>query len=47
MTLCVVTTNGAAIDLYRKLGFESYGVERNALEYESQSYDEEMMVYRY
>ncbi|MDF2650195.1 MAG: family acetyltransferase [Paenibacillus sp.] len=47
VTLCVVTTNGAAIDLYRKLGFESYGVERNALEYEGQSYDEEMMVYMY
>lgn len=47
VTLSVVTTNGAALDLYRKLGFESYGVERNALEYKSQGYDEEMMVYMY
>ena len=47
VTLCVVTTNGAAIDLYRKLGFETYGVERNALEYEGQGYDEELMVYKY
>lgn len=47
VTLSVVTTNGAAIDLYRKLGFETYGVERNALEYEGQGYDEEMMVYMY
>lgn len=47
VALSVVTTNGAAIDLYRKLGFETYGVERNALEYEGQSYDEDMMVYMY
>ncbi|WP_261300795.1 GNAT family N-acetyltransferase [Paenibacillus andongensis] len=47
VTLSVVTTNGAAIDLYRKLGFETYGVERNALEYAGQGYDEEMMVYMY
>ncbi|MGO4275177.1 GNAT family N-acetyltransferase, partial [Paenibacillus sp. TAF58] len=47
VSLSVVTTNGAAADLYRKLGFETYGVERNALEYEGQGYDEEMMVYMY
>ncbi|KRE43222.1 GNAT family N-acetyltransferase [Paenibacillus sp. Soil724D2] len=47
VTLYVVTTNGAAIELYRKLGFETYGVERNALEFEGQGYDEEMMVHTY
>ncbi|KRF13412.1 GNAT family N-acetyltransferase [Paenibacillus sp. Soil787] len=47
VTLSVVTTNRTAIDLYRKLGFETYGVERNALEYAGQGYDEEMMVYIY
>lgn len=47
VTLSVVTTNKAAVELYRKLGYETYGVERNALEYEGQGYDEEMMVYMY
>lgn len=47
INLCVEGTNVAAIELYRKLGFVTYGVEKNALVYAGQSYDEEMMVYTY
>ncbi|WP_252361736.1 GNAT family protein [Paenibacillus sp. FSL R10-2782] len=45
--LSVVATNQAAIKLYRKLGFETYGIEKNALEYNGQGYDEELMAYFY
>ncbi|GGN91445.1 GNAT family N-acetyltransferase [Saccharibacillus kuerlensis] len=47
INLCVVTTNQAAVDLYKKLGFKTYGIEKNALEYKGQGYDEELMAYFY
>ncbi|MDY8024661.1 N-acetyltransferase [Paenibacillus polymyxa] len=47
INLSVVTTNQAAVKLYRKLGFETYGIEKNALEYHGQGYDEEFMAYFY
>ncbi|MDY7990853.1 GNAT family N-acetyltransferase [Paenibacillus sp. S33] len=47
INLSVVTTNQAAVELYRKLGFETYGIEKNALEYHGQGYDEEFMAYFY
>ncbi|MCF2946002.1 GNAT family N-acetyltransferase [Paenibacillus tarimensis] len=47
INLGAVTTNQAAIDLYKKLGFETYGIEKNALEYRDQGYDEELMTYFY
>lgn len=45
INLSVVTTNQAAVKLYRKLGFETYGIEKNALEYHGQEYNEELMAY--
>ncbi|MCF2946415.1 GNAT family N-acetyltransferase [Paenibacillus tarimensis] len=47
INLGAVTTNQAAIDLYKKLGFETYGIEKNALEYRDQGYDEKLMTYFY
>ncbi len=44
INLCVVTSNNAAVELYKKFGFQSYGVEKNALVYNEQGYDEELMV---
>lgn len=43
INLSVVTTNQAALKLYKKLGFETYGVEKNALEYQGQGYDNELL----
>ncbi|WP_068612758.1 GNAT family N-acetyltransferase [Paenibacillus tuaregi] len=45
VNLAVVTTNAAAIRLYRNFGFVTYGIEKNALMYEGQGYDEELMTY--
>ncbi len=45
INLCVVTSNNAAIELYKKFGFQSYGVEKNALVYNDHGYDEELMAY--
>ncbi|WP_019636522.1 GNAT family N-acetyltransferase [Paenibacillus fonticola] len=45
INLSVVTINQAAAGLYKKLGFQIYGVEKNALEYNDQGYDEEYMTY--
>ena len=42
--LNVVTTNIAAYDLYRSMGFVDYGVEPRALRYAGRDYDEAMMV---
>jgi ribosomal protein S18 acetylase RimI-like enzyme len=42
--LHVVTTNIAAYDLYRSMGFVDYGVEPRALRYAGRDYDEAMMV---
>lgn len=43
--LYVVTTNIAAYDLYRSMGFVAYGVEPRALRYAGRDYDEAMMVF--
>lgn len=44
--LTVVTNNGAALSLYRSLGFESYGVEPHALKVGTEYFDEEHMRLR-
>ncbi|MHA6484136.1 GNAT family N-acetyltransferase [Paenibacillus sp. strain BS8-2] len=44
LKLSVVTTNDQAKRLYQSVGFETYGLERNALKYNGQYYDEELMV---
>ncbi|OAS16402.1 GNAT family N-acetyltransferase [Paenibacillus oryzisoli] len=46
MNLAVMSTNEAAKKLYESLGFIVYGVERNALKYNGQYYDEDLMVRR-
>jgi putative hydrolase of the HAD superfamily len=47
INLSVVTSNYAAFELYKKLGFEAYGLEKNALIYKEQGYDEYLMAYYY
>ncbi len=47
INLSVVATNQAAVELYSKWGFTTYGIEKNALEYQGQGYDEELMAYFY
>lgn len=42
--LAVVTTNPAARELYQSLGFESYGIERQAMLVDGQRYDLDWMV---
>ena len=44
--LCVVTRNEAARSLYASLGFETYGVEPNALIVDGERLDEAHMVIR-
>jgi len=44
LALTVVTNNEAARNLYLSLGFQSYGVEREALKLGDRFLDEEMMV---
>ncbi len=46
LLLAVVTTNTAARQLYRSLGFEVYGLEPRALKYGDQYWDEELMILR-
>lgn len=46
LLLAVVTTNTAARQLYRSLGFEAYGLEPRALKYGDQYWDEELMILR-
>lgn len=41
--LSVVTTNPAAIRLYENMGFQSYGLEKRALKFEEQYFDEHHM----
>lgn len=42
--LSVTTINTAARNLYRSLGFQSYGVERRAIKWQEQYYDLDLMV---
>lgn len=42
--LNVVTTNTAAYNLYRSMGFTAYGIEPRALRYGGRDYDEALMV---
>ena len=42
--LTVVADNAAAIALYRKLGFETYGLEQRALKTANRYFDEMLMV---
>lgn len=44
VSLGVVVTNGEARKLYRKCGFEVYGLEKNALKLYDRYLDEELMV---
>lgn len=44
INLTVVSNNEAAKRLYNSVGFEVYGVERNALKYNDQYFDEDWMV---
>jgi ribosomal protein S18 acetylase RimI-like enzyme len=46
LLLAVVTSNMAARQLYRSLGFEVYGLEPRALKYGDQYWDEELMRLR-
>ncbi|ADU28566.1 GNAT family N-acetyltransferase [Evansella cellulosilytica] len=42
--LMVVTTNKAGKAFYESLGFETYGIENNAMKYNGEYWDEELMV---
>ncbi|MEI6517179.1 MAG: GNAT family N-acetyltransferase, partial [bacterium] len=42
--LCVVTSNEAAVKLYKSLGFESYGTDPGVLKVDGQLLDEYLMV---
>ncbi|WP_274365975.1 GNAT family N-acetyltransferase [Paenibacillus thermotolerans] len=44
--LTVVSANDSAIKLYKSLGFEVYGIERDALKFNGQYFDEELMALR-
>ena len=44
INLAVVSENVAAKKLYKSVGFEVYGVERNALKFNNQYFDEDLMV---
>jgi len=44
INLTVVSNNISAKQLYKSLGFELYGVERNALKFNGQYCDEDLMV---
>lgn len=46
VNLCVVSDNEQAKKLYQSVGFESYGIERNALKFNDQYYDEDLMALR-
>lgn len=46
INLAVVTTNVAARALYKRLRFESYGLERHALKQDGRYHDEDLMVLR-
>ncbi|QTD39537.1 GNAT family N-acetyltransferase [Sporosarcina sp. Te-1] len=44
INLMVVSDNASAKRLYESLGFEVYGIERNALRFKEQYFDEDLMV---
>lgn len=44
INLAVVTENHSAKKLYDSLGFEVYGTERNALKFNGNYFDEDLMV---
>ncbi|MET4562342.1 RimJ/RimL family protein N-acetyltransferase [Lysinibacillus parviboronicapiens] len=44
INLTVISENSSAKRLYKSLGFEVYGVERNALKFNGQYFDEDLMV---
>jgi len=44
LNLTVVSNNAAANKLYTSLGFDTYGVERNALKDNGEYFDENLMV---
>ncbi|KOP67201.1 acetyltransferase [Bacillus sp. FJAT-18019] len=46
INLSVVSNNESAKKLYQAVGFETYGLERNALKFNGQYYDENLMVLR-
>jgi ribosomal protein S18 acetylase RimI-like enzyme len=46
LKLCVVANNEQAKRLYQSMGFETYGIERNALKFNDQYCDEEFLVLR-
>lgn len=43
--LAVVSNHQPAKKLYESIGFEVYGTERNAIKFNGQYYDEDLMVY--
>lgn len=47
INLTVVSNKESAKQLYRSVGFEIYGVERNALKYNGQYFDEDFMYCHY
>ena len=44
INLTVVSGNNSAKQLYKSLGFEVYGVEKNGLKFNGQYFDEDLMV---
>ncbi|WP_249316579.1 GNAT family protein [Bacillus sp. FJAT-50079] len=44
INLTVVSENDSAKKLYKSVGFEVYGVERSALKFNGQYFDEDLMV---
>jgi RimJ/RimL family protein N-acetyltransferase len=44
LNLTVVSDNEPAKKLYKSIGFEVYGVEKNALKFNGKYFDEDLMV---
>ena len=44
VVLSVITSNEHACRFYKKMGFETYGLEKRALSIDGRYYDEEFMV---
>lgn len=44
LNLSVISNNEPAKNLYKSVGFKTYGVERKALKFNGQYYDEDLMV---